>query len=89
MLLRVPAWQATVLSTSHRRRKGREPSDVAQALIDSETFPVTGEPRERALRVLDALVIGAREDGITVAVSAAQLINQRKGLHWFCQSHQR
>lgn len=73
----VPAWQATVLTPGRTRRKGQELSDVVHALTDSETFPVAGGPRERALRVLDALVAGAREDGMIVTVSTAQLINRR------------
>ena len=61
-----PAWQTAVLSPVPVSRQLRDPSDVVSEFVDSETFAVTGEPRKRALRLLDALVTGARERDMTV-----------------------
>jgi hypothetical protein len=62
----MPAWQTKVLDLLSVARESSDPSDVVRALMDSETFPVTGEPRDRAFRLLEALVVGAREAGMTV-----------------------
>ena len=79
-LVKVPAWQAAVLSSVRQRRIGLERTDVVQSLSESDTFSVTNGPRERALRLLDALVTGAREEGMTVTGSTGQLINHRSPL---------
>ena len=62
----VPDWQSRVLDRLSVARELSDPSDVVRTLMDSETFPVTGEPRDRAFRLLEALVVGAREAGMTV-----------------------
>lgn len=62
----VPDWQTNVLDPLYVSRELSDPSDVVRALMESENFPVAGEPRGRALRLLEALVVGAREAGMTV-----------------------
>lgn len=62
----IPAWQAAVLESVQALDELRNPSDVVEEFIDSETFTVTGAPRNRALLLLDALVAGGRELGMTV-----------------------
>jgi hypothetical protein len=64
----LPAWQIAVLEPVPVSQRLGDPSDVVLQLKSSETFPVIGEPRERALRLLDALVIGGRERGMTVSL---------------------
>ncbi|MDM8083778.1 hypothetical protein QUV83_03235 [Cellulomonas cellasea] len=48
------------------------PTDVVKVLAESETFPIAGEPRQRALRIFEALVRAARARGMTVSIAAAQ-----------------
>ena len=43
-------------------------TDVVQASMELEEFPVQGAPRDRAFRLLDAVVRGAREIGMTVSL---------------------
>ncbi len=62
----VPVWQTRVLDPLHVSRELSDPSDVVRVLMESESFPVVGEPRDRAFRLMEALVIGAREAGMTV-----------------------
>jgi hypothetical protein len=62
----VPDWQTRALDPLYVSRELSDPSDVVCALMESENFPVAGEPRDRAFRLLEALVVGAREAGITV-----------------------
>lgn len=62
----VPEWQTRVLDPLHLSRELSDPSDVVRALMESEHFPVAGGPRERAFRLLEALVVGAREAGMAV-----------------------
>jgi hypothetical protein len=68
----LPAWQTAILQPLPVSARLREPADVVRDLMESETFPVTGDPRKRALRLLDALVTGARERDMTVTA----LLNQ-------------
>jgi hypothetical protein len=65
-LERPPEWQTRLLNPSRVAKKLQETSDIVQALMDSESFPVRGEPRDRAFRLIDALAAGARESGMTV-----------------------
>ena len=62
----VPDWQTRVLDPLYLPRELSDSSDVVRALMESENFPVAGEPRDRAFRLLEALVVGAREAGMTV-----------------------
>jgi hypothetical protein len=63
-LERIPGWQERVLRT--RRRGPIERSAPAEELDGSEAFQVKGAPRERALRMVDALVQGAEAEGVKV-----------------------
>ncbi|WP_184835201.1 hypothetical protein [Kribbella solani] len=65
----LPAWQTAVLAPLPVARVLHDPTDVASRLMSSQEFAVIGEPRERALRLVDALVVGGREHGMTVSVS--------------------
>ncbi|QQQ80132.1 hypothetical protein IOD16_18140 [Saccharothrix sp. 6-C] len=65
MLEPVPPWQTRVLDPTHVSRM-LSSCDVVRVLMDSESFPVAGEPRDRAFRLMEALVVGAREAGMTV-----------------------
>lgn len=64
---RLPNW--FVLAPRSRRRGVVEHTTSAVELDGSERFQVEGAPRERALRLVDALVEGGASEG--VAVSAA------------------
>lgn len=72
----VPAWQTAVLAPIPVRTRLQDPSDVVQEFAESETFPVNGQPRKRALRLLDALVTAARDRGMVVTALPAQLIRR-------------
>ncbi len=72
----LPAWQSAVLDPVTVARQLRDPSDVVREFFDSETFPVADEVRKRALRILDALVTGARERDMTVTALPNQLIRR-------------
>lgn len=72
----LPAWQTAMLDPVPVSRQLRDPSDVVREFLDSETFLVAGEPRKRALRLLDALVTGARERDMTVTALPNQLIRR-------------
>lgn len=72
----LPAWQTRMLEPLRVPRKLRDPSDVVVAVRDSESFTVQGEPRQRALRLLDALVSGARESGMQVEAVPAQPVRR-------------
>lgn len=72
----LPAWQTAVLDAVPVSRQLRDPSDVVRESLVSETFPVDGEPRKRALRLLDALVTAARERDMTVVGLPNQLIRR-------------
>jgi hypothetical protein len=77
-LAKQPAWHATVLRPARGHRDGLEQSDVVRALSESATFHVAGGPRDRALRILDALVTGARAEGMTVTSATAQLVHRAR-----------
>lgn len=62
----LPGWQTRVLEPVPVPNRLREPSDVVQALSQSSTFQVRGEPKIRALRIAEALVGVARERGMEV-----------------------
>lgn len=62
----VPDWQTKVLDPLHVSHELSNPSDVVRTMMASDNFPVAGEPRDRAFRLLEALVAGAREAGMTV-----------------------
>ncbi|MFJ8963301.1 hypothetical protein ACIRG5_28340 [Lentzea sp. NPDC102401] len=64
----LPDWQTKVLDPLHVGHELPEPSDIVRTLKEKENFQVVGDPRERAFRLLDALVVGAREAGMAVAV---------------------
>jgi hypothetical protein len=70
----LPAWMTTVLDPVPVAQRLYDPSDVVRDLADSETFPVTGEPRQRALRLLEALVTAARQCGMTVTAQRGRAI---------------
>ncbi len=63
-LERVPDWHRLALRT--RDSKPAERSAAAQQLDDSEAFQVDGAPRQRALRLVDALVRGGESEGMSV-----------------------
>lgn len=63
-LERVPDWHRLALRT--RGFKAAERSAAAQQLDDSEAFQVDGAPRQRALRLVDALVRGGESEGMSV-----------------------
>ena len=65
----LPAWQTAVLDPLPVAQVLRDPTDVVSRLENSQEFGVVGGPRERALRLVDALVVGGREYGMTVSVS--------------------
>ncbi|WP_166791103.1 hypothetical protein, partial [Cryobacterium glucosi] len=71
---KLPAWQVEVSKPVRGHSLAPEQSDVVRALSESSTFQVTGEPRDRALRLLEALVTGAREDGMTVTAATARVV---------------
>lgn len=71
-LERLPEWQTSVLIPLRGSKRTQDTSDVVQAIMDSETFSVHGDPRNRACRLLEALVVGARESGMTVSAQAGQ-----------------
>jgi hypothetical protein len=70
----LPAWMTTVLDPVPVAQRLYDPSDVVRDLADSETFPVAGEPRQRALRLLQALVTATRQCGMTVMAQRGRSI---------------
>lgn len=68
----LPAWQTKILNPITVPKNLRQPNDVVLALSDSSTFQVTGKPKERSLRLAQALVNAAREDGMMVKVQLNQ-----------------
>jgi hypothetical protein len=62
-----PEWQTKLLARAVSTTPP-DPTDVVLASTELEEFPVQGTPRDRAFRLLDALVRGARELGMTVAL---------------------
>lgn len=72
----LPAWQTVVLEPVAVPKRLRDPSDVVIALSESGAFQVTGEPRKRALRLVEALVVTARERRMTVSPLLNQPVNR-------------
>ncbi|MFD8495917.1 hypothetical protein [Amycolatopsis sp. NPDC059657] len=64
-----PEWQTKLLARAVSTTLP-DPTDVVQVSMELEDFPVQGTPRDRAFRLLDALVRGARELGMTVSLHA-------------------
>lgn len=75
-LEQLPAWQTKTLEPLHVPQHLHNPSSVVVALTDSETFQVTGEPRERALRLAEAVVTHARERGVVTKALLNQPVNR-------------
>lgn len=61
----LPEWQTRVLEPIPVPARLSDPNDVTQALAASDTFTVDGNARKRALRLMQALVDAAREDGFS------------------------
>lgn len=66
----IPRWQVAALRT--RARTTSVHTEPATELNNSNSFQVTGQPRERALRLVDALVHGAQSHGMSVAATQVQ-----------------
>ncbi len=62
-----PEWQTRLLAQAVSTTPP-DPTDVVQACVELEEFPVQGSQRDRAFRLLDTLVRGAREIGMTVSL---------------------
>jgi hypothetical protein len=77
-LTKQPTWHAAALRPSRVHRDELEQSDVVRAQSESATFRVSGGPRERALLLFDALVTGARDEGMTVTSATAQLVHHAR-----------
>ncbi|WP_143267088.1 hypothetical protein [Amycolatopsis thailandensis] len=63
----LPEWQTT-LTTQVVSETPSDPTDVVLAIMELKDFPVQEEQRNRACRLLDALVRGARQAGMTVSL---------------------
>ncbi|MGO2747366.1 hypothetical protein [Microbacterium sp.] len=72
----LPEWQTRVLEPIPVPARLTDPNDVTQALSVSDTFTVEGNARERALRLMQALVDAARTEGFSVRAIIG------KKLHW-------
>jgi len=66
----IPRWQVAALRS--KARKTLVHTEPATELNSSGSFQVTGQPRERALRLIDALVQGAQSHGLSVAATRVQ-----------------
>ncbi|MGB3332460.1 MAG: hypothetical protein WBA79_06600 [Mycobacterium sp.] len=66
----IPRWHVAALRP--RARKTSVHTAPATELNSSNTFRVTGEPRERALRLIDALVHGAQSHQMSVTAAQVQ-----------------
>ncbi|MEV6829270.1 hypothetical protein [Amycolatopsis sp. NPDC051102] len=62
-----PEWQTRLLAQAVSTT-APDPTDVVQACMELDAFPVQGSQRDRAFRLLEALVRGAREIGMTVSL---------------------
>lgn len=71
----LPAWQTRVLKPLKVPRRLTEPSDVITTLSESETFQVSGKPRQRALRLLEVLVTTARSRDMKVTARTGRPLN--------------
>jgi hypothetical protein len=78
----LPEWQTKLLAPVPVTEKLAEPSDVVRACMDLEEFSVDGKPRERAFRLLDALVNGARESGVAVSLESNSRAAHRRNPAW-------
>ncbi len=67
----VPRWQVAALRP--RARTTGVHIEPATELDNSKSFQVTGQPRERALRLVDALVSGAESHGMSVRAAQVQI----------------
>lgn len=74
----IPAWQTAVLAPIPVQSRLHTPCDLVETLAESETFPVKGPPRKRALRLLDALVTEARSRGMIVSALPSQPIHKHR-----------
>jgi hypothetical protein len=66
-----PEWQTRLLAQSMPTTPP-DPTDVVRTCMELEGFPVQGTQRDRSFRLLDALVRGAREIGMTVSLQTEQ-----------------
>lgn len=62
----LPAWQLKKLKPIPVSAQLRNPNDVTTLLKNSDAFQVKGEPKHRALLLIEALVTEARRRGVTV-----------------------
>ncbi len=77
-LVPLPEWRMAILAPLKVPARLRDPSDVVQALQDSDTFAVDGKARARALRLVEALVTAGRDRGMRVkAATGAQPVDRR------------
>lgn len=72
----LPSWRTKVLDPIAVPSHVNDPTDVTQKLSESTTFPVNGPPRERALRLVEALVNAARGRDMKVRPFINQLVEQ-------------
>ncbi|WP_410646810.1 hypothetical protein [Amycolatopsis sp. cmx-4-54] len=73
----LPEWLTAVLTPLPVSKALSDATDVVQTLVSSETFPVSGEQRDRAFLLLDALVRGARQFGVAVSIQAERAAHRR------------
>lgn len=66
----IPRWQVAALRP--RARTTGVHTEPATELDNSKSFQVSGQPRERALRLIDALVHGAQSHGVSVTAAQVQ-----------------
>ena len=62
----LPAWQLKKLKPIPVSAQLRNPNDMTTLLKNSDAFQVKGEPKHRALLLIEALVTEARRRGVTV-----------------------
>ena len=72
----LPAWRTRTLIPITVPAGVEELTEVATKHGDSSTFPVTGTPRERAIRMLDGLIRAALDDGMRVKALVGQPVNR-------------
>ncbi|MDR1512865.1 MAG: hypothetical protein LBS56_05195, partial [Propionibacteriaceae bacterium] len=75
----LPEWQTRVLDPISVPVRLHDPSDVTSALSESETFQVVGGPRKRALRLAEALIVTARDRGMSVKA----VLNQPRNRNYY------
>lgn len=74
----LPAWRTAVLEPITVPTHLRDPTEVTAKLSQSTTFEVHGPPRDRALRLVEALVTAARAREWKVSAFLGQLVNQTR-----------